>query len=113
MTSRLEFDLPAAGEAVPFGALTAFVEHARHTGIADDAPVTEVSPDQDPEMLVALRIELDRLGERPADVRVPRADILELLDVIAEIDENDGDGRAHLATLRELRQRLTHLAIEH
>jgi len=112
MPAHLEIDLPSPEATVPFAEVAAFVDHARHAGVADDAPVFGIAPVQDTDMLIALRIELPQGGQLPDDVRVPRGDFLALLDVADAIEANDGDAREHLAALRDLRQRLTRAALE-
>ncbi len=112
MTSRLEFDLPAGDQSVPFGQLHAFVEHVYVAGAGPDTPVLAVGAEQDPSLLIALRVDFDQLAQRPADVRLDRADFIELMELLAEIDDNDGDARAHQSTVLALRQRLTRLALE-
>ena len=67
---------------------------------------------QDESILVALRVEMDELASRPADLRVERDDVKHLLDLLTEIDGNDGDARSQLHVVRALRQRLTHIALQ-
>ncbi|RLK54451.1 hypothetical protein [Actinokineospora cianjurensis] len=108
MTSRLELDLPAGNDTLPFTDLAGFVDHVRAAGANADTPVVAVAAEQDESILIALRVELDGLAARPATIAVDRADIKDLL---TEIDDNDGDTRSHQQTVRELRQRLTGLAL--
>lgn len=112
MTSRVEIDLPEGDAALPFSKLAGFVEHARMAGATADTPVVAVGAPQEPSILISLRVEMDGLAVRGADLRIDRDDVKELLDVLAEIDENEGDARAQLHTLRELRQKFTSIALE-
>lgn len=102
MTSRMEFDLPAGDQTVPFGELHAFVEHVYVAGASPDTPVLAVGAWQDPSLLIALRVDFDHLTQRPADVRIDHADFIELMELLAEID--DGDARAQQSTVRDLRR---------
>lgn len=108
----MEFDLPAGDQTVPFGELHAYVEHVYVAGAGPDTPVLAVGAEQDPSLLVALRVDFDQFTQWPADVRIDRADFIELMELLAEIDDNDGDARAHQSTVRGLRQRLTRVALE-
>lgn len=100
MTSRVELDLPPAGSSLPLSDLERFVEHARHAGARADTPVIAVAPDQDPDMTIALRVEFDSsIAER--------ADLDDLLGLLAEIERNDGDAHAQHRAIRELRRHLT------
>lgn len=112
MTSRVEIDLPDGHGTLPFGELASFVEHARQAGATRDTPVVAVPTEQDPSILIALRVEMDELANQPAELRVERDDVKELLDLLAEIDDNDGDARSQLHVVRELRQRLTHIVLQ-
>lgn len=100
MTSRVELDLPPAGDSLPLSDLERFVEHARHAGAVAETPVIAVAADQDPDMTIALRVEFD-------SVTTERADLGDLLHLLAEIERNDGDAHAQHRAIRELRQRLT------
>jgi hypothetical protein len=111
MTSRVEIDLPNGNDSLRFGELANFVEHARNAGATPDTAVMGVGPDQDPDMLIALRVELDDSPGHAADLRIARQDVKELITVLTAIDDNEGDARNHLATVRELRHRLTDVVI--
>ncbi|MGQ0773495.1 MAG: hypothetical protein ACT4NY_03605 [Pseudonocardiales bacterium] len=87
MTSRVELDLPPAGDSLPLSDLERFVEHA-------------VAADQDPDITIALRVEFD-------STITGRADLDDLLRLLTEIERNDGDTPAQHRAIRELRQRLT------
>lgn len=100
MTSRVELDLPPAGDSLPLRDLERFIEHARHAGAEANTPVIAVAAEQDPDMTVALRIEF---GSAPAE----HAHLDELLSLVDEIERNDGDAAAQHGAIRELRQRLT------
>lgn len=114
MTSRVEIDLPDEHSTLPFGELASFVEHARNAGATSDTPITPVAAEQDPSILIALRVELDEPTSQPADLRIKRADIKELIDLLTDIEDNDGDARSQLQLhlVRDLRQRLTHIALQ-
>jgi hypothetical protein len=112
MTSRLEIDLPNGNDTLRFGELVSFVDHARNAGATPDTPVMAVGADQDPDMLVALRVEFDDLAARqPADPQITREDVKELITILATIEDNEGDARSHLGTVRELRDHLTDIAL--
>ncbi|ODU05880.1 MAG: hypothetical protein ABS81_06330 [Pseudonocardia sp. SCN 72-86] len=113
MSIRMECDLPYAGESFPFGDLAAFVQQAQTAGADPDTPVVAVTAPQDDAIVVALQVELEgfSLTDRPSDVRLDRGDVAETLAVFEAIEENEGDARMQLAAIRELRQRLTKLAI--
>ncbi|MFE6925968.1 hypothetical protein ACFVAV_33495 [Nocardia sp. NPDC057663] len=103
MPSRLEVDLPYPGDTMPFGELEMFVKQAISAGATPDTLVTAVPVDNHDEMVDSLRIEFDQVGP----VRVERQDLAELLGLLAEIEQNDGDARAQLRAIQGLRQRLT------
>lgn len=112
MTSRVEIDLPDGHGSFGFGELAGFVEHARNAGATEETPVIAVPAEQDPSILIALRVEMNELANRPAaKLRVDRDDVKDLLDLLTEIDDNDGDARSQLHAVRELRQRLTSIAL--
>lgn len=112
MTSRLEIDLPSGNDTLRFGELANFVDHARNAGATPDTQVTAVGADHDPDMLVALRVEFDDLAARqPADPQITREDIKELIAVLTAIEDNEGDARNHIGTVRELRDHLTDIAL--
>lgn len=100
MTSRVELDLPPAGDSLPLNDLERFVEHARHAGAVADTPVIAVAAEQDADMTIALRVEFD-------SAVTERADLDDLLHLLTEIERNDGDTPAQHRAIRELRQRLT------
>lgn len=88
---------------MPFGELEMFVKQALSAGATADTPVTAVPVENNDEMIDALRIEFGHTG--PAQVE--REDLDELLDLLSEIEKNDGDARVQLRAIRLLRQRLT------
>jgi hypothetical protein len=49
--------------------------------------------------------------DRPPVVCLERSDVAEAVAVLEAIEDNEGDARMQLAAVRELRQRLTKLAI--
>lgn len=100
VTSRVELDLPPAGDSLPLNDLERFVEHARHAGAVADTPVIAVAADQDPDMTIALRVEFD-------STITGRTDLDDLLLLLTEIERNDGDTPAQHSAIRELRKRLT------
>lgn len=61
---------------------------------------------------IALRVEVDEFANQPADLRIERDDVKDLLDLLTEIADNDGDARSQMHVVRELRQRLTHIALQ-
>ncbi|MGK8490827.1 hypothetical protein [Nocardia asiatica] len=61
-------------------------------GATSDTPVTAVPVENNDEMLDSLRIEFGQSG--PAQVE--RREVNELLGLLAEIEQNDGDARAQL-----------------
>ncbi|MFB9728515.1 hypothetical protein [Haloechinothrix salitolerans] len=75
MTSRVELDLPPAGDFLPLSDLERFVEHVRHAGAVADTPVIAVAAEQDPDMTIALRVEFYTAVTERADLD----DLLRLL----------------------------------
>lgn len=113
MAIRVECDVPAGDESFPFGDLFAFVEHARAAGAKPDTPILAVTAPQDDSIVVALRVELD-LPPAPAhrsEVRLDGDDVAQLLAVFESIEANEGDARAELSAIQELRHRLTSRAL--
>ena len=109
----MEWDVPYAGESVPFGDLTSFVARAGTLGAEADTPVLATTADQDDSMIVAFRVELDEVAptDRPPAVCLDRNEVAEAVAVLEAIEDNEGDARIQLAAIRDLRQRLTKLAI--
>jgi hypothetical protein len=64
--------------------------------------------------MVAFRVELDEAAaiDRQPVVCLERSDVVEALAVLEAIEDNEGDARMQLAAVRELRQRLTKIAVE-
>ena len=115
MSIRMEWDVPDAGETVPFGDLASFVARAGALGAGPDTPVLAATAPQDDSIVVFFRLELDEaspLTDRSSVVWVDRSDIVEAVALLEAIEDNDGDARMQLDAVRELRQRLTKLAIE-
>jgi hypothetical protein len=114
MSIRMEWDVPYAGESVPFGDLASFVARAGALGAEADTPILATTAPQDDSIIVAFRVELDEasLMDRPPIVCLERSDVVEALGVLEAIEDNEGDARVQLAAVRELRQRLTKLAVE-
>jgi hypothetical protein len=113
MSIRIEWDVPYAGESVPFGDLTSFVARAGALGAGADTAVLATTAPQDDSIVVAFRVELDEVTptDRPPVVCLERGEVAELVAVLEAIEDNDGDARMQLEAVRELRQRLTKLAI--
>ena len=113
MSIRIEWDVPYAGESVPFGDLASFVARAGVLGAGADTPVLATTTPQDDSIVVAFRVELDEVTptDRPPVVCLERTDVAEAVAVLEAIEDNEGDARMQLAAVRELRQRLTKLAI--
>ncbi len=101
--SRLELELPYPGNTMPFGELEMFVEQALTAEATSDTPVTAAPVENNDEMLDSLRVESGRSG--PAQVE--RRDLDEELGLLTEIEQNDGDARAQLGAIHDLRRRLT------
>jgi hypothetical protein len=112
MSIRIEWDVPHAGESVPFGDLQTFVERARSAGADPDTLVVVATP-QDDSLISAFQVEVDGSSpaDRPSAICLVRSDIVEAIAVLEAIEDNEGDARMQLAAVRELRQRLTKLAI--
>ena len=110
---RIEWDVPNASESVPFGDLASFVARAGALGAGADTPVVATSAPQDDSSIVAFRVELDKVTptDRPPVVCLERSEVGELVAVLEAIEDNEGDARKQLDAVRELRQRLTKLAI--
>jgi hypothetical protein len=70
----MEWDVPYAGETVPFGDLASFVARAGALGAGPDTPVLAAASQQDESVIVALRLELDEgeLKDRSSVVCVDR-----------------------------------------
>lgn len=100
MTSRVEIDLPEGHSTLAFGELAGFVDQARNAGVSPDTSVIAVPAEQDPSILIALRVEMEELVNHPADLRINREDVKELLDLLIEIDGNDGDARSQMHVVR-------------
>ena len=92
MSIRVEWDVPYAGESVPFGGLASFVALAGVHGADPDTPVLA--------------------NGTPGwfDYRWRRR-IAEAVAVLEAIEDNEGDARMQLAAIRGIRQRLTKLAV--
>jgi len=113
MSIRIEWDVPFAGDSVPFGDLASFVARAGALGAGADTPVVAATAPQDDSTLVAFRVELDEVTstDRPPVVCLERSDVAEAVAVLEAVEDNEGDARMQLAAIREFRQRLTKLAI--
>jgi hypothetical protein len=113
MSIRIEWDVPYGGESVSFGDLAAFVARAGALGAGADTPVLAATAPQDDSMITAFRVELDEASptDRPPVVCLERSEVAEAIAVLEAIEANEGDARMQLAAVRELRQRLTKLAI--
>jgi hypothetical protein len=113
MSIRIEWDVPYPGESVPFGDLASFVARAGALGAEADTDVLAVAADRDESIIVAFRVELDEVTptDRPPVVCLERSEVAEAVAVLEAIEDNEGDARMQLASVRELRQRLTKLAI--
>ena len=113
MSIRIEWDVPNASESVPFGDLASFVARAGALGASADTQVLATTTPQDDSISVAFRVELDEVTptDRPPVVCLERSDVAEAVAVLEAIEDNEGDARTQLAAVRELRQRLTKLAI--
>ena len=114
MSIRMEWDVPYAGETVPFGDLASFVARAGALGAEANTPVLAATALQDDSVIVAFRVELDEAShiDRQPVVCLDRSDVVEAVAVLEAIEDNEGDARMQLDAVRELRQRLTKLAIE-
>ena len=113
MSIRIEWDVPYAGESVPFEDLAGFVKQAHVAGASTDTPVLAVTDPQDDSILVAFRVELDEatVSDPAAIVCLDRSEVGDAISVLEAIEDNEGDARSQLGAVRELRQRLTKLAI--
>ena len=113
MSIRIEWDVPYAGESSPFGDLASFVARAGALGAEADTPVLAAPAMQDESIIVAFRVELEESSatDRRSVVCLERSDVVAALGVLEAIEDNEGDARMQLAAVRELRQRLTKLAI--
>lgn len=114
MSIRIEWDVPLPGEKFSFGDLTSFVERAQAAGVGASDDVLAVAVDQDDSMTGAFRVEVDDDApptDRPSVVCLERSDVAQGVAVLEAIEDNEGDARMQLAAVRELRQRLTKLAI--
>jgi hypothetical protein len=89
MSIRIEWDVPYAGESVPFGDLASFVARAGALGGGADTPVLATTAPRDDSIIT----------------------VAEAVAVLEAIEDNEGDARMQLVAIRELRQRLTKLAI--
>jgi hypothetical protein len=114
MSIRIEWDAPDPSESVPFGDLVTFVERAHALGAEANTPVLAATAPQDDLVITAFRVELDAASaaDRPSFVCLDRSDVADAIAVLEAIEDNEGDARMQLAAVRELRQRLTKLAIE-
>jgi hypothetical protein len=113
MSICIEWDVPYAGESVPFGDLASFVARAGALGAGADTPVLATPATQDDSTVVAFSVELDEVTptDWPPVVCLERSEVAEAVAVLEVIEDNEGDARMQLAAVRELRQRLTKLAI--
>jgi hypothetical protein len=113
MSIGVEWDVPYAGESVPFGDLASFVARAGALGAEPNTPVLAATALQDDSVIVAFRVELDEASpiDRQPVVCLDRSDVVEAVAVLEAIEDNEGDARTQLAAVRELRQRMTKLAI--
>jgi hypothetical protein len=96
---RVEWDVPYAGELVPFGDLASFVARAGALGAEADSPVLAVTAPQDDSIIGALRVKLD-VGsptDRPSVVCLDRSAVAEIVSVLEAIEDNEGDARCNLA----------------
>jgi len=114
MSIRIEWDLPYAGESATFGDLASFVARAGALGAEANTPVLAATAPQDDSIMVAFRVELDEAAaiDRQPVVCLERSDVVEALALLEAIEDNEGDARMQLAAVRELRQRLTKIAVE-
>ena len=114
MSIRIEWDVPFAGESVPFGELASFVERAASSGADSDTPVAAVAVEQDDSIIASFRVEVDGTPStsRSTFVCLDRSDVVEAIAVFEAIEDNEGDARMQLGAVRELRQKLTKLAME-
>lgn len=115
MAIRMEYDFPAPGDAMPLGDLVTFLQHAEAAGATTDTPVVAATTDLDDAIVVALRVELDGPTDGTtarAVVGLDRQDLVDAVALLEAVEDNDGDARAQLAELRDLRQRLTTLAMQ-
>jgi hypothetical protein len=110
---RIEWDPPYPGESVPFGDLASFVERAYALGAQADTPVLAATAPKDDLIIAAFRVELDAASatDRPPIVCLERSDVADAIAMLEAIEDNEGDARMQLAAVRQLRQRLTKLAI--
>lgn len=113
MSIRIEWDPPLPGESVPLGDLASFVERAHALGAEAATPVLAATAPQDDLIIAAFRVELDAASptDRPSIVCLDRSDVTEAIAMLEAIEDNEGDARMQLAAVRELRQRLTKLAV--
>jgi hypothetical protein len=109
----MEWDVPDAGETVPFGDLASFVARAGALGAGPDTPVLAAAAQQDESVIVTFRVELDEAApvDRAPVVWLERSEVAEAVDILEAIEDNEGDARMQLVAVRDLRQRLTKLAI--
>jgi hypothetical protein len=70
--------------------------------------------EQDDSIIAASRIEVDGTTStgRPSFICLDRTDVVEALATLEAIEDNEGDARMQLAAVRELRQKLTELAVQ-
>lgn len=115
MALRIEWDVPYAGETVSFGHLASFVERAASCGAGDDTALFVVPVDRDDSIISAFRVDIEVDTEprgRSLLIGLDRSDVVDAVAVLEAIEDNEGDARMQLAAVRELRQKLTKLAME-
>ncbi|MFI7192522.1 hypothetical protein ACIBQ0_22530 [Nocardia nova] len=103
MPSRLDLEIPYPGHSFSFGELEQFVKVALSHGATADTAVAAVPVHNTDDVIDCLRIEFDA----PGAAQVEREDLAELLNLLSEIESNDGDARAQLRAVQDIRRRLT------
>lgn len=113
MSIRVEWDVPYPGETFPIGDLASFVQRVQALGAEPETEVLATAADNDNAIMVAFRVELDEASpnRRSSVICLERTEVADAVAVLEAIEDNEGDARLQLAAVRELRQRLTKLAM--
>ena len=110
--------MPFGGESLPFGDLAAFVHQAESGGAIAASEALAVLVPNDDTIIDCLQGEIDdsrsdsRSDAAAPFIRLDATEVAEAIDILEAIEENEGDARMQLSAVRELRRRLTRLAID-
>ena len=101
MGIKLNVDL----DGLTWGELIGFVDAARATGLGGDHAVEyDIDPMDTENRILGLQVEVSDLGERT--VTFDHATRLQYAEALSRVLETDGDGRAVLGELQDLRNGL-------